>query len=252
MILEPFIAEKFSGSIWKIIIDEASHLLCVEVRDAENRQVSFAAIDLDKGKVNFKDVVLPEKWLTGISGTFKGIIFIHGYQSAQSPAHKGITAISGVNGSVLWTNYNDAIRHISVNGPVTNNTQVQPPKLFLTDTQTGQQLRSFDEMVDLPIQQDIRVPDITGDIPADFTNPFSGQLSGVVQHLAHNSFRIVSLHLLNEGSLKQVLMISKGGELVYTDLLNDNIQKLQPEAFILYLNQLIYIKNKTELKVLNL
>jgi hypothetical protein len=70
--------------------------------------------------------------------------------------------------------------------------------------------------------------------------------------MEHNSFRIVSLHLLNKGILKQTLLISKNGEVVFQDLLNDVIQKLQPESFIVYRSQLIYIKNKTELTVLNL
>lgn len=58
--------------------------------------------------------------------------------------------------------------------------------------------------------------------------------------------------MLNKGNLMQELYVIKNEKLVYRDLLNENIQKLQPEAFVLIKNHLVYIKNKTALKVLNL
>jgi hypothetical protein len=73
-----------------------------------------------------------------------------------------------------------------------------------------------------------------------------------VHYLEHNNFRIVSLHTLQAGELKQYLFVMNGGETVYEDLLNADIQKLQPEAFIVHKNRLVYIKNKTDLKVLSL
>src|SRR5437764_248166 len=107
MMLHAYIDEHFSGQIWKFVIDEATASLFVEIRDEENRQVSFAGVDLDKGLTHLKDLSLPEKWLTGLQGSFNGVLFLHGYQSAQSPAHKGITAINGVTGIELWNNYVD-------------------------------------------------------------------------------------------------------------------------------------------------
>jgi hypothetical protein len=249
--LHAFINEQFTGQIWKLAIDEASGLLFAEVRNEESRTVSFAGVGLTDGINHFKDLSLPERWLSGLAGSFKGTLFLHGYQSAQSPAHKGITAVNGIDGEVLWANYIDAVHYISINGPLVYNTQVQPKKLFLADAATGKYIRPFDAAIDMPLQQKVFVPDIINDIPEGFALP-EGELMGNVHYLEHNCFRIVSLHLLNNGTLKQLLLVSKNGILVYHDLLNAVIQKLQPESFIVYQNQLIYIKNKTELLVLNL
>ncbi|MBW4888891.1 DUF4905 domain-containing protein [Mucilaginibacter sp. HMF5004] len=252
MMLQAYINENFAGQIWKLVIDEAAGLVFAEIRDSENRQLSFAGLNLATGNTQFKDLVLAEKWLSGLAGSFNGTLFLHGYQSAQSPNQKGITAIDGSNGNELWVNYIDAIEHISINGPVTYNTQVQPPKLFLTDAATGKTVRQFDKSADIAQQQNILVPDILNHIPTGFEDSLTGEPAGNVHYMEHNSFRIVSLHLLNNGILKQILLISKDGVIVYNDLLNEFIQKLQPESFIVYLNKLIYIKNKTGLKVLNL
>jgi hypothetical protein len=74
----------------------------------------------------------------------------------------------------------------------------------------------------------------------------------IIHYIDYNNFRIVSLHSLNAGELKQHLYIMDDANVVYEDLLNADIQKMQPESFILYKNLLIYIKNKSELLVVNL
>jgi len=249
--LPAFINQQFAGQVWKLAIDESTGLLFAEIRDDKSRTVSFSATNLNSGTTHFNELTLPEKWLTGLQGSFNGTLFLHGYQSAQSPAHKGITAINGTTGAELWNNYIDAIHYISINGPIVYNTQLQPQKLFLANAHTGKYLRPYDAVLDRPIEQHIIVPDIINHIPAGF-ELLEGTLSGNVHYMEHNSFRIVSLHLLNNGILKQILLISKNGATVYNDLLSEVIQKLQPESFIVYLNKLIYIKNKTILKVLNL
>ncbi len=249
--LKPFIHKQFTGQIWKLAIDEAAGLLFAEIRDDERHEVFFTAFDLNSGNICFDSLSLPEKWLTGLEGCYKSILFLHGYQSAQSPIHQGIIAIDGKNGNVLWTNYVDSTHYISVNGPVVYNSKLYPQKLFLADAVTGRHVRPFDQIIDNQLENNVLLPQIINHIPYSFELS-AGELRGNVHYMEHNSFRIVSLHLLNNGTLNQVLLISNNGKQVYDDLLNADIQKLQPESFIVYLNKLICIKNKTALVVLNL
>jgi len=252
MLLQPNISRQFDGQIWKFIIDEQAGLLFAEIRSAETREVSFASIHLATGKLNFVDLSLPEKWLTGLEGSFNGVMLLHGFQSAQSPMHKGIYAFDGPTGSALWSNYNFAINKITVNGPIAYNTQIQPPLYDLLDTKTGATLRPFNPSVDSEQASAIVFPQILNNIPSEFNIFFEGELTGNCHYMEHNGFRIVSLHSLNQGHLTQYLFIEQNGKLVYEDILTDQIQKLQPEAFIMYKNQLIYIKNTRELKIFNL
>jgi hypothetical protein len=251
-LLQSFIDEQFNGQIWKFTIDEKNGLLFAEIRNADNREVSFASINLHTGKVNFKDLQLPEKWLAGLYGGFDSVLLLHGYQSAQGPAHKGITAIDGKTGAELWSNYSYAISRFSINGPIVYSTQVQPPMFYLLDVLSGATLRPFNASIDEEIIQNIALPEILTTIPSEFNSFFSDETVGNFHYIEHNSFRIVSLHTIKNGSLRQTLLITNNGELVYRDILNDKIQKLQPEAFIVYQDQLIYIKNTRELKIFNL
>ncbi len=161
-----------------------------------------------------------------------------------------VTAINS-NGEISWSNYTYAFDHVSVNGAVLFNTQLQPKKLFLVDVKTGAILRPFEQTIDTEIENHIIAPQISPPDQLHLSLPVE-PYGNIIHYVDHNNFRIVSLHTLKAGQLQQLLYIMDGAAVAYEDLLSADIQKMQPESFILYKNSLIYIKNKSELKVLNL
>ena len=250
--LKPYINQQFNAQIWRLVIDSIAGLLFIETRNSDTREAKFSGIDLKSGNTNFTDFLSEEKWLTGIEGCYNGVLFLHGYQSAQSPVHKGIIALNSAKGHTLWHNYTHAIQCITVNGPIGYNTQLQPPKLLLLDSLNGSTIRQFDPDIDVGIDMEITVPELVELSDPALSLHVEGDIVGKIHYMEYNSFRIVSLHTLIKTELSQVLLIMQGSDLVYEDLLIGKIQKLQPEAFIMHRNQLIYIKNKVELRVLNL
>jgi len=246
----PFISKQFNGHIWRMEIDEISDTIYLEIRKAEDKLVSFAAVDLGSGETKFENVILPERWLAGIEVAYNNVLLLHGYQGQNAPVHKGLTAIAA-DGAVMWSNYSIAFDHLSINGPVTYATQIRPRKLFLTDINTGTNIRPFDSVLDARYVNSIVFPHNVTDSELNFQLPVESY-NRVVDYLSYNNYRIVSLHTLAEGLLMQSMYVWEDGDLIYEDLLNNNIQKMQPEAFILCKNRMIYIKNKTELKVISL
>lgn len=248
----PFINEQFDWPIWRMEIDDISATLFVELRNSEDKKVAFGAVNLLNGDVYFKDVTTPERWLTGIEAAYDGTLLVHNYQSEKGPVHKGLIAID-ISGQTLWSNYTLAFDHLSVNGPLVYNTQVQPPKLFLVDIKTGELVRPYQPVIDTPLYNHIVTPRL---LPAEalkeFTLPAKPYLN-TLHYLKHNSYRIVSLHTFFQEKIEQHLyVIDSEGVIVYRDLLNSNIQKLQPEAFVVHKNSLIYLKERSALIVLNL
>jgi len=237
-------------------IDELTDTVFIETRNNDDKQVTFSAINLASGQVFFKDLSMPERWLTGIEAAHNGVLLLHNYQTETGPTHKGLMAIQASTGKTLWSNYNIAFDQLTVNGPVVYDTRIQPRKLFLADIFTGATLRPYDAVIDKALINNIVVPAMV--TPDDL--PEIAGLSpygNMVHYLKYNKRIIVSLHALMEGQLSQSLVIIDSADSdcyreVYRDLLNTAIQKIQPEAFILHKNRLIYIKNKTELKVLAL
>jgi len=246
--LVPFISEKFDGVIWRMETDVLTDTVFIESRNAEDHLVTFSAIDLNNGSVKYKNIAVDEKWLTGIDIAYKGILLLHGFQNENSPVHKGLVAIDD-NGKVLWSNYTYAFDYLSDQGPVVYNTQLQPKKPFIIDVFTGDNIQiasgfgsELDKQVTYP---DSAFENLNIQLPVK-------AVSNSTYYLRHGSFIIVSLHAVSNSGFNQYLFVLQNNAVVFEDILNSNIQKQQPEAFILYKNCLLYIKNKSELKVLNL
>ena len=247
-----FFSEEFTSDIWRIEIDELTDTLFLETRDHADKKVLFHAIDLSNGDALFKDLATPERWLTGIEAAYAGILLLHFYQNESGPTHKGLIAIDGKTGRTLWSNYSSSFDYLSENGPVVYDARVHPRKLFLADIKTGATTRIYEPSVNKELKNSIVYPDLTeaGNLSQQLghKHPFGN----TVHYLEHNNFRIVSLHALKGGGLIQMLEVFAEAGLVYEDIINSGIQKMQPEAFILYKNHLIYIKNRLELKILSL
>jgi hypothetical protein len=252
MTLLPHINQQFAGTIWRMEIDSISDTLLIEVRNNEEKIVSFGSVDLNGGKVYFKDLTTPERWLTGIECAWEGVLLIHYYQSETGPTHKGLLAVDAFTGETLWSNFTYAVDHLTARGPVVYDTRMQPRKLFLADIKTGDTVRIYEPYIYPDPENHICVPEQTPPelLPAGLVtiHPYGNW----VHYLEHNNFRMVSLHTLKAGQLVQTLYVFDGDNKIYEDLLNTDIQKIQPEAFILHKNCLIYVKNKTELIVLSL
>jgi Domain of unknown function (DUF4905) len=249
--LSLFISEKFNGTIWRMEIDSLSETLFVEIRNSEEKLVSFASVNLSTGKINFNHLTTRERWLTGIESAYDGVLLLHNYQSENSPVHKGLTAIDAITGETIWSNYTYAFDHLSVNGPVVYNIQLQPKKLILADIKTGAAIQAYLPEIDQGFVNNITLPQI---LPLSYLQQkLDIEPHGSNMHyLEYNNLIIVSLHSAEGGLLNQRLYVVDDAAVVYEDILNTAIQKIQPEAFIVHHNCLIYIKNKAELKVINL
>ncbi|WP_428331235.1 DUF4905 domain-containing protein [Mucilaginibacter sp.] len=252
MTLSPHISEQFSGAIWRMEIDELSEILFVEIRNNEEKKVQFAALDLNTGLTLLKNLDTPERWLTGIEAAHNGVLLLHYYQSETGPTHKGLMAVDAMTTETLWSNYSYSFDHLSVNGPVLYDARVQPRKLFLADIKTGATTRIYEPSVYMDMKNSVIVPAVITEELLPYGLLSIHPYGNMIHYLEYNNFRIVSLHALKAGQLFQAIYIFDGVNRVYEDLLNTDIQKMQPEAFILHKNRLIYIKNTTELKVLAL
>jgi hypothetical protein len=251
--LQPHINHQFKSTVWRLEIDAVSNIIFAEIREPADKRVSFTSVSLETGKIFFDDLQTEERWLTGIEAGHDGILLLHNYQSEAGPAHKGLIAIDGETGKSAWNNYTHAFDHLSVNGPVVYDTRLQPPKLFIVNIRTGEMIRPYEPSIDSEIDNHVILPDI---VSSNIIPSLSLQLKpfgNTVHYIDHNGFRIVSLHALAEGALQQHLYIlTEDNKIVYQDLLNTDIQKLQPESFLLRKGQLIYLTGKSRLKVLNL
>ena len=246
----PVVNHQFSGMVWKLEVDAARELIFVETRDPENQTAAFSSFSLKTGENYFTDLVLEEKWLIGMEGARSGMLFLHGYFSAQSPEHKALIALNAFSGKQVWADYNLSAEAFTKAGLLAADQRFQTKKTVLLDYQTGRVLQKPDQLQE-DIQQ-IQNPLMLLLPPKILSEIILGEIAGEISWLNHNPYLIISLHTQKNGVLQQLLFILENEEIVYQDLLNGQIQKLQPEAFMIVNNHLIYLKNKNILKVLTL
>jgi len=250
--LRPFISHQFKSPVWRLEIDSLTGIIFIELRDTANKSVSFSSISLKNGEVYFDDLQTEERWHTGIEAAYDGVLLLHNYESETRPVHKGLTAIDAVRGKTLWRDFNATFDHLSINGPVVYDARMQPRKLSLINIKTAATIRRYEPSIDLELSNDLVLPEpISEEMALSLHLPVH-PLENTVYYVDHNNLRIVSLHAIIEGTLQQHLYIMDSINTVYQDLLNTNIQKLQPESFLLHKDQLICLKNQSQLKVLNL
>lgn len=248
--LNTVIDHTFSGLIWKLETDTEQNLIYVETRNEKEHSAGFSSFNLETGKANFLEFIPEEKWLVGMNGGRQGILFLHGYLSDQTPEHKGIIALDGFTGKGLWTNYNLAIEAFKVDGLLAYDQRFQNKRTVLLDYQTGMvKTETENQQEDV---QEIQYPFMLLLLPKNLAALIAGTITGKISCFNYNPYLIISLHTQNNDGLLQELFVFEDEKIIYQDLLNEHIQKLQPEAFVVIKNYLVYIKNKTSLKVLNL
>ncbi len=250
MNFNPVIEYRFSGLIWKMEVDVDNELIFVETRNTENHTAAFSSFNLKTGENYFTELVSQEKWLIGMEGSRRGMLFLHGYSSAQSPEHKAIIALDAYSGKQVWADYNLSAETFTTTGLLAADQRFQTKKTVLLDYQTGQILQKPDVLKEE--FQEITYPVMLFLPPENLTDLIADEITGEISCLNYNQYIIISLHTQKSGALQQHLFVIESNEIIYQDLLNEQIQKLQPEAFIVVKNHLIYLKNKTILKVLNL
>ena len=248
--LQPHINYQFDSSVWRLEIDSLKDIIVAEIRDASDKKVHFASIDIGDGQICFDNLQTEVRWLTGIEAAYNGVLLLHNYQSENGPMHKGLTAIDERTGKTLWSNYNFSFDFLSTNGPILFDTHFQPRKPVLVDIQTGLTVRAHEPSIDLELANGIVFPEEKSNEFALALHLPVSPLQNSVHYLEHYNLRIVSLHAITAGRLQQHLYVMRDTDIIFEDLLNTHIQKLQPESFLLYKHYLIYLKNRSQLIVL--
>lgn len=248
--LQPLLSHDFIATIWRMEIDEITGITVLELRNQTDKKTTFASVNPATGAVFFSNYKTEERWLTGVECVYNGVALMHFYKHETGPEHRGLIAIDATTRSTVWSNYSIAFEYLSEAGPVVYDTSFQPKKMQVIDISTGKRLRPH-TLEDKPLQNSLVIPQmvdasqvIPGTLPEE---PYRN----IVHWLSLNNYIIVSLHTFKNQVLQQHLYVMNGATVVYHDLLHTGIQKLQPEAFVVHKNVLLYLKDRTRMIALN-
>lgn len=235
----------FNGLIWKMSIDRKLNWLALETRSETVNHALFSTINLDTGQTGFFERQTESNWPSGLEAAGNGVVLVHGYEFEGSPAHKGLLALDAENGQVLWQNYAWCVDAVFDDYFLAYDRKMLPQKIFTADWKTGKPISSTKNLPDEI--GTLRIPEKLNAWPQHLQKPFSEEVIGLVDYLVQDSVEIISLHTPNENAFQQHLFVYEARQLIHSDLLHTGIQKLQPDAFVMQRNRLMYIRNKNEL-----
>jgi hypothetical protein len=233
------LSDKTEGIIWKIKLDDATETIVWENRTLD-KKVLFYAYDFLNQVFLIKHFSFEEDWLLGLDFVFNGIAYFHGFESEYSPVHKGIIAYDLKQNQILWQNFSISVQQYSSEGVVVFDPKVFPRVFQLVDLKTGNFISklSLETIYQTPsIKNQIIIPELKED----------NKLWNSSHELQYKDLKIVALYKIEENITNQYLQIYKNGTLLFEDLLNQDIQKIGIDTFFLWLDKLIYIRNKSEI-----
>lgn len=241
--LKQTLSEKFGGIIWKIETDNKEPIIAVETRYLETHTAVFSAFNFVTGESLFRELHIEGNWNRGLDRITKGIIFLHGYTAASGPEHKGITALS-LKGQILWEQFNKTLYDVSEEGLVVYNPLLQPRSFQLLDPFTGETLQPQMKIFD-PVKRNIVAPEFIHGEQLASLYPYE-TISGPISHASFKGKHCYSFHLKNGSTYTQKLVVYQENTKMHDEILEEDIQKLNPEAFFIEHDHLFCIRNKKQ------
>ncbi len=243
-LIPPVIAEKFSGLIWKIKVQEQSGLMAIESRNSDLKQVAFTVLNFITGYVHFKEISYNEQWNLSLAFIGEENLIINGYGQADRPESKGIMSVRLTDGSVMWEKFNISLNDVLPEGIQVYDPRFQPRKYSWIDHLSSHEIEN-------PPSEPVAASTILfPEIDNSITIPSfiqHGQIAGDILALTFANKKMLSFHEVKEDFFHQRLIVYQEDKLLIDDILISGIQKLQPEAFFIQQNHLLYIRDKREI-----
>ena len=242
--LKQVFSEKFKGLIWKIRIHDKNEYIAIESRHLESRNVAFTVLDLQTGKIFFKERTYLEPMNLNLAYAAQDNLILTVNEHAESPESKGLISINSINGEILWERYN-----FSFNQADSSGLQVYDPKIYPRNYLwiNHMSAENISKQENSPIStSDLLFPDLFESyVLPDFIE--HDLILGQISVLHKVGLSIVSFHQKLENNIQQRLVVYQHDKIFIDDIIIEDIQKLQPESFFMVNNRLLYIRNKNEI-----
>ena len=242
--LKQVFSEKFKGLIWKIRIHEKNEYMAIESRHLESKNVSFSVLDLQTGKIFFKERSYLEPMNLNLAYAAQKNLILTVNEHVESPESKGLISINVLNGEILWERYN-----FSFNQADSSGLQVYDPKIYPRNYLWINHLNA--ENISKQENSSTRISDLLfPDLFESYVLPNfieHGLIIGQISVLHKDGLSIVSFHQKMKNNMQQRLVVYQDDRIFIDEIIIDDIQKLQPESFFMMNKQLLYIRNKNEI-----
>jgi hypothetical protein len=244
----------FDGLVWKVISLENSDTMLIEVRKQAQQTVHFF-------EFNSKNLTLQalenidHQWWFGLQDGFLGIIIFQEYNHQQMPASKAIFAYQLSTKKVIWRHENLSYHHSLDKSIVALKQQHEMAELIQLDIETGKVIEGNIAAPNSAPSKNIYPIHYKNDNQyfvdiADFILKNYNHIAvHAIDYLEVGQLILISYYICDsENKLSNYLfIINAEGKLVLSDTLGEKLPGIGLDTFWIHEQQLLFIKNKSEL-----
>ncbi len=258
-------------NIWRILISELEQVV-IEERDINKKEVFFSCIELESGKLVWKNKIFEnEKFWIGIEGTKSKYLFLHMFEKPDMPAHKKILTVDLTSGDLAWKNDDLTFYGFDDDFVYAFNKKLDSREFFKLKIADGEMVASLGNEEEAKVILDnlpeydyskYKFANMVGENP-DFQlqreiiqkvigeNKFLSLCEFIEtdKYLVFNYYdKVAQWSLVN-----RLVVFAKSEEIPsMIETVNSSTPAPVPDSFFLYKNFLIFIKDKKELNVYSL
>ena len=243
----------FHGIIWNTLADGNNHRLFLEVRNVQEKKVSFSALNLQNNQWLWKDVTLEEPWWVSLAAIGGDILLFTLYTDTNNPDKKSILAYDVVKNQLAW--WYNGFSLTSVTSQYVKGVDSKfPTKETILDLFTGRPLQHVDfDLVDsqnFPVIRPFQYEEGTAhfDTVRDFLQTRLGIVPvATIEYLEFEWLIFVSVFLKEQDLANYLYGFDASGEVLVKEKLGENLKGVGLDTFFIFSGHLIFVKNKHEL-----
>lgn len=254
------------GRIWMLRCDPYSPKLILELRNEEEKQVSFGVVSESGDSLFILEGVGQDAWWCGIEDFREGLVWLHGYEDQGLPLHQGLCGYESDSGKPLWERKDGAYFGMVEAGILLTATSSTSQEIELLSIKSGEKLSSFAHARDLQLTQALKeyenrrtaqmqFPDTIQPGEAVFEewkSRLGVQPFGPIWLSRQGKYSVLAWH---EGTPEEgfalALAVFEGDKLQLDGWLEEEMKGMHPDPFFLHHGRIIAIQNRKELVIVS-
>lgn len=251
--LEFKFSHSFKGIIWNTLADGDNNRLFLEVRDIQEKKVSFSALNLQNNQWLWKDVSLEERWWISLGGVAGDMLLLTVYTDTNNPDKKSLIAYDVLKNQMIW--WRNGFSLSAANKQYAKGIDLKyGSKEVILDLLNGQPVHQveFDLAVsqNFPVIRPFQYEQGTGhfDTVRDF---LASRLKITpvitIEYLECEELIFASVFVKEQDLANYLYVFDSGGNVLLDEKLGKDLKGVGLDTFFIFSGHLIFVKNKSEL-----
>lgn len=246
-------SNSFKGIIWNTLADGYNNRLFLEVRDIQEKKVSFSALNLQNNQWLWKNISLEESWWISLSAVAGDILLLTVYTDTNNPDKKSLIAYDVLKNQMIWWQNGFSLSAANTRYVKGVDSKFSTKEIIL-DLFNGQPVHQVD--FDLAVSQNFPVirpfqyeqGTEHFDTVRDFLQTHLGIIPVItIEYLEFEGLIMASVFVNEQDLANYLYVFASSGDVLLKEKLGEDLKGVGLDTFFIFSGHLIFVKNKREL-----